>query len=147
LLELYYFFKEEIVGMEKENNPLPKLLRHYREKQKMTQLQVAQTLGVSRAGYANYEEGRSIPSVDQIIKLSSLLKHDFLFAYTMAFEYGNADKNSSSCVSDVSTYNTEDIYQYNVINFLSGFRQLPYKEQKLIQTYIAQKINNSEEQY
>jgi transcriptional regulator with XRE-family HTH domain len=130
--------------MEKENNPLPKLLRHYREKQKLTQLQVAKVLGISRAGYANYEEGRAIPSVDQIIKLSNLLKHDFLFAYTLAFEYSHTAVDSAY-VSDQPSYNTEDLYQYNVINFLSGFRQLPYREQKLIQTYISQKLNNVEE--
>jgi transcriptional regulator with XRE-family HTH domain len=131
--------------MEKENTALPKLLRHYREKQKLTQSQVAKALSMSRTGYANYEEGRALPSVEQIIKLSNLLKHDFLFAYTLAFEYSHSDPvSNASHVSDTNSYITEDLYQYNVINFLSGFRQLPYHEQKLVQMYISQKINDKD---
>lgn len=59
------------------SNPLPALLRYFRQKAGLTQQDVAAALSISRSGYANYEEGRNIPNIEQAIKLSELLNHDF----------------------------------------------------------------------
>ena len=69
------------------SNPLPALLRYFRQKAGLTQQDVAAALSISRSGYANYEEGRNIPNIEQAIKLSELLNHDFLYAYTLSSRY------------------------------------------------------------
>ena len=51
------------------SNPLPALLRYFRQKAGLTQQDVAAALSISRSGYANYEEGRNIPNIEQAIKL------------------------------------------------------------------------------
>ena len=63
-------------------NPLPSLLKHFRKKAGLTQTDVATALSMSRSGYANYEEGRNIPNIEQTLQLSELLHHDLLYAYT-----------------------------------------------------------------
>lgn len=68
------------------NNPLPRLLKYFRQKKGLTQQEVAKMINISRSGYANYEEGRCLPSVEQIMKLSKILEHDLLFAYTVSSE-------------------------------------------------------------
>lgn len=50
------------------SNPLPALLRYFRQKAGLTQQDVAAALSISRSGYANYEEGRNIPNIEQAIK-------------------------------------------------------------------------------
>ena len=65
-------------------NPLPSLLKHFRKKAGLTQTDVATALSMSRSGYANYEEGRNIPNIEQTLQLSELLHHDLLYAYTLS---------------------------------------------------------------
>lgn len=61
-----------------------KLLRHYRQKKNLSQRELGLMLGLSRSGYANYENGACLPCVDQIKLLSEILDYDFLFAFTRA---------------------------------------------------------------
>lgn len=72
--------------MTNENNPLPIMLQYFRKKKKLTQQEIADMLSISRASYASYESGRIIPRFEQIVKLSKILDHDFLFAYTVSYE-------------------------------------------------------------
>ena len=53
------------------SNPLPALLRYFRQKAGLTQQDVAAALSISRSGYANYEEGRNIPNIEQAINCQS----------------------------------------------------------------------------
>lgn len=48
------------------SNPLPALLRYFRQKSGLTQQDVAAALSISRSGYANYEEGRNIPNIERV---------------------------------------------------------------------------------
>lgn len=61
-----------------------KLLRHYRQKKNLSQRELGLMLGLSRSGYANYENGACLPCIDQINLLSEILDYDFLFAFTRA---------------------------------------------------------------
>ena len=91
--------------MPNENYPLPKLLRYFREKKQMTQAEVAEQLSISRSGYANYESGRILPGIEHIAKLSKILDHDFLFAYSMSLKNAEQDNyNLIEAVSDPSAY-------------------------------------------
>ena len=76
-------------------NPLPSLLKHFRKKAGLTQTDVATALSMSRSGYANYEEGRNIPNIEQTLQLSELLHHDLLYAYTLSSRYMRARSNRS----------------------------------------------------
>ena len=74
------------------SNPLPALLRYFRQKAGLTQQDVAAALSISRSGYANYEEGRNIPNIEQAIKLSELLNHDFLCIHPVIKIHAGASK-------------------------------------------------------
>ena len=50
-----------------------KLLRHYRQKKNLSQRELGLMLGLSRSGYANYENGACLPCIDQINLLSEIL--------------------------------------------------------------------------
>ena len=82
------------------SNPLPALLRYFRQKAGLTQQDVAAALSISRSGYANYEEGRNIPNIEQAIKLSELLNHDFLYAYTLSSRYMQDLAGASKATTD-----------------------------------------------
>ena len=86
-------------------NPLPSLLKHFRKKAGLTQTDVATALSMSRSGYANYEEGRNIPNIEQTLQLSELLHHDLLYAYTLSSRYMRARSNRSrQMVMESDTY-------------------------------------------
>ncbi len=52
-------------------------LKASRKECKLTQLQVAELLGVDRSTYAYYELGVSIPSIENLITLSTIFNVDF----------------------------------------------------------------------
>ncbi len=126
------------------NNPLPKLLRHYRLKMGYTQKEVADSLSISRSGYANYEEGRCSPSIEQIVELSKLLNHDFLFAYSLAEE---AMRRSTKCTKCSDTLSEGSSYNFSLSNnnetnyILNAYGMLSNPEKKLIEKYLSKKIN------
>ena len=88
------------------SNPLPALLRYFRQKAGLTQQDVAAALSISRSGYANYEEGRNIPNIEQAIKLSELLNHDFLYAYTLSSRYMQGHPKPLQIVMEDNSYMT-----------------------------------------
>lgn len=55
------------------------VIREAREKAKMTQYQIADAVGVSRAYYADVERGRYTPSLKLLSRLAVLLNIDLNF--------------------------------------------------------------------
>ncbi len=108
--------------MTSKNNPLPVMLHYFRKKKNLTQEEIAKMLSISRASYANYETGRIIPHYDQIVKLSKILEHDFLFAYTISCE---AQLNENSAYA-------EYVYEGSNYNASNSIKELPSTGQSLL---------------
>ncbi|MGN0395030.1 MAG: helix-turn-helix transcriptional regulator [Coprococcus sp.] len=122
------------------SNPLPNLLRYYRIKLGLTQQEIANKLNISRSGYANYEEGRCLPSIDQTIALSELLRHDLLFAYTISSQYQkHATKHSQTTFHENSTYLPDITNNLKSTELMQLFEEMLPKEQELIRRYMLKK--------
>jgi DNA-binding XRE family transcriptional regulator len=131
-------------------NPLPALLKHFRKKAGYTQTDIAKAISVSRSGYANYEEGRCLPDIEQTIKLSELLNHDLLYAYTLSTRHARANNNisnnplpdsKSGCktpqsVMETGTYITAFQTSENASLMLDNYKTLHLDDQKLVNNFV-----------
>ena len=109
-------------------NPLPSLLKHFRKKAGLTQTDVATALSMSRSGYANYEEGRNIPNIEQTLQLSELLHHDLLYAYTLSSRYMRARSNRSrQMVMESDTY---------LAALMTNYQMLGTKDKMLVDKFV-----------
>lgn len=123
------------------SNPLPKLLKYYRQKKKLTQQDVAKELAISRSGYANYEEGRCLPNIEQIWKLSKLLEHDLLFAYTLSSEYmTHYGLRKTNMVYDNVSYIPSMDAHFHAAEFLKMYEKLTPRDQTIILDYMKRKL-------
>ena len=119
------------------SNPLPALLRYFRQKAGLTQQDVAAALSISRSGYANYEEGRNIPNIEQAIKLSELLNHDFLYAYTLSSRYMQGHPKPLQIVMEDNSYMTAIESNQSTADMLGNYRSLSDSDRQLIDTFVA----------
>ena len=119
------------------SNPLPALLRCFRQKAGLTQQDVAAALSISRSGYANYEEGRNIPNIEQAIKLSELLDHDFLYAYTLSSRYMQGHPKPLQIVMEDNSYMTAIESNQSTADMLGNYRSLNDSDRQLIDTFVA----------
>ncbi len=136
--------------MENENNPLPIMLRHFRRKKNFTQKQVADMLQISRSSYANYESGRVVPRFDQISKISAILEHDFLFAYTISCQ--NRFENEVICtdyVYEPDTYVASKMIEEKTTNDVFPFPDHVLIDRELIKMYkiLREKGETNERSY
>ncbi len=126
-------------------NPLPGLLRYYRIKLGFTQREVANKLGMSRSGYANYEEGRCLPNIEQVMILSEFLEHDLLFAYSISAQH---QKNTAKCnynkVYENSSYVPSALANSTATEFMQLFKAMEPKEQEVIKKYMYKKKGGHE---
>ena len=58
-------------------------LKKARQYKGLTQSEIASKLNVDRSTYSYYESGRSLPSIFQIIKISSILNLKILYFFTI----------------------------------------------------------------
>lgn len=49
------------------------MIKHFREKAQLTQMELAQKIGVSQKAVAKWEVGKSFPKAANLLKLSSAL--------------------------------------------------------------------------
>lgn len=118
-------------------NPLPSLLKHFRKKAGLTQTDVATALSMSRSGYANYEEGRNIPNIEQTLQLSELLHHDLLYAYTLSSRYMRARSNSSrQMVMESDTYLSAIKTNENMAALMTNYQMLGTKDKMLVDKFV-----------
>ncbi len=118
-------------------NPLPSLLKHFRKKAGLTQTDVATALSMSRSGYANYEEGRNIPNIEQTLQLSELLHHDLLYAYTMSSRYMRARSNRSrQMVMESDTYLAAIKTNENMAALMTNYQMLGTKDKMLVDKFV-----------
>lgn len=118
-------------------NPLPSLLKHFRKKAGLTQTDVATALSMSRSGYANYEEGRNIPNIEQTLQLSELLHHDLLYAYTLSSRYMRARSNRSrQMVMESDTYLTAIKTNENIAALMTNYQMLGTKDKMLVDKFV-----------
>ena len=118
-------------------NPLPSLLKHFRKKAGLTQTDVATALSMSRSGYANYEEGRNIPNIEQTLQLSELLHHDLLYAYTLSSRYMRARSNRSrQMVMESDTYLTAIKTNENMAALMTNYQMLGTKDKMLVDKFV-----------
>lgn len=74
------------------------LLKYYRENCDLSQQQVAQALNIDRSTYTYYETGKTIPSINTLIRISRI----FNVPYNVFFDCIDQELFSDSSVSDVS---------------------------------------------
>lgn len=118
-------------------NPLPSLLKHFRKKAGLTQTDVATALSMSRSGYANYEEGRNIPNIEQTLQLSELLHHDLLYAYTLSSRYMRARSNRSrQMVTESDTYLAAIKTNENMAALMTNYQMLGTKDKMLVDKFV-----------
>ena len=118
-------------------NPLPSLLKHLRKKAGLTQTDVATALSMSRSGYANYEEGRNIPNIEQTLQLSELLHHDLLYAYTLSSRYMRARSNRSrQMVMESDTYLSAIKTNENMAALMTNYQMLGTKDKMLVDKFV-----------
>ena len=118
-------------------NPLPSLLKHFRKKAGLTQTDVATALSMSRSGYANYEEGRNIPNIEQTLQLSELLHHDLLYAYTLSSRYMRARSNRSrQMVMESDTYLAAIKTNDNRAALMTNYQMLGTKDKMLVDKFV-----------
>ena len=118
-------------------NPLPSLLKHFRKKAGLTQTDVATALSMSRSGYANYEEGRNIPNIEQTLQLSELLHHDLLYAYTLSSRYMRARSNRSrQMVMESDTYLSAIKTNENMAALMTNYQMLGIKDKMLVDKFV-----------
>ena len=118
-------------------NPLPSLLKHFRKKAGLTQTDVATALSMSRSGYANYEEGRNIPNIEQTLQLSELLHHDLLYAYTLSSRYMRARSNRSrQMVMESDTYLSAIKTNENMAALMTNYQMLGTKDRMLVDKFV-----------
>ena len=118
-------------------NPLPSLLKHFRKKAGLTQTDVATALSMSRSGYANYEEGRNIPNIEQTLQLSELLHHDLLYAYTLSSRYMRARSNRSrQMVMESDTYLAAIKTNENTAALMTNYQMLGTKDKMLVDKFV-----------
>lgn len=118
-------------------NPLPSLLKHFRKKAGLTQTDVATALSMSRSGYANYEEGRNIPNIEQTLQLSELLHHDLLYAYTLSSRYMRARSNRSrQMVMESDTYLAAIKTNENMAALVTNYQMLGTKDKMLVDKFV-----------
>ena len=117
--------------------PLPSLLKHFRKKAGLTQTDVATALSMSRSGYANYEEGRNIPNIEQTLQLSELLHHDLLYAYTLSSRYMRARSNRSrQMVMESDTYLSAIKTNENMAALMTNYQMLGTKYKMLVDKFV-----------
>ena len=118
-------------------NPLPSLLKHFRKKAGLTQTDVTTALSMSRSGYANYEEGRNIPNIEQTLQLSELLHHDLLYAYTLSSRYMRARSNRSrQMVMESDTYLAAIKTNENMAALMTNYQMLGTKDKMLVDKFV-----------
>ena len=118
-------------------NPLPSLLKHFRKKAGLTQTDVATALSMSRSGYANYEEGRNIPNIEQTLQLSELLHHELLYAYTLSSRYMRARSNRSrQMVMESGTYLAAIKTNENMAALMTNYQMLGTKDKMLVDKFV-----------
>ena len=118
-------------------NPLPSLLKHFRKKAGLTQTDVATALSMSRSGYANYEEGRNIPNIEQTLQLSELLHHDLLYAYILSSRYMRARSNRSrQMVMESDTYLAAIKTNENMAALMTNYQMLGTKDKMLVDKFV-----------
>lgn len=122
-------------------NPLPSLLKYFRTKRGFTQKDVADAISISRTGYANYEEGRTLPSIEQTIRLSEFLNHDLLYAYTLSSRYMHS-KNTrtkeppAEMVMEANTYLASLESATNAVSMLDNYRTLSQRDKMLVDSFV-----------
>ncbi len=116
--------------MQEKDQTLSQMLRFFREKKKMTQEQVAQKLMISRAHYANFETGRTVPSFENVLLLSKILDHDFTFAYVITTRKRPAQLADMICEEGAK-------YNVNRLTNEASFDTISKRERSLLETYIS----------
>lgn len=118
-------------------NPLPALLKHFRKKAGLTQTDVATALSMSRSGYANYEEGRNIPNIEQTMQLSELLHHDLLYAYTLSSRYMRTrSERSKQMVMESDSYLAAIKTNENLAALMINYQHLNTKDKRLVEKFV-----------
>ena len=128
---------------------ISKKLKLLREKNNLTQQQVADKLKINRSTYSYYELGKIRPNIDTIIKLSKI----FDVHYTEILENEDLDvvsdqninnffKNDKKIISKIHDINELNLNQKEK-KLITNFRQLPKKFQNYFFNIINE-FNKSE---
>jgi transcriptional regulator with XRE-family HTH domain len=129
--------------MKPKRNVLSKLLKHYREKSGYSQADIANLIGVSRSTYASYEEGRRFPTIAQVSAMSKVLEHDFVFAYSTAYNEHFGIETVSDSTND--SYQLSPDISCQPAYFMSMYNRLSDKDRQIIENYMIKKIERNDD--
>jgi len=107
-----------VVSMADENNPyaakVGKRLQSIRNQRDMSQTQAAKKAGITRASLISYEQGKRLPSVESILRLSIAYtaEIDWLL-YSKAFRLINGELAERENYPDTSLPYREVLARYN----------------------------------
>ena len=114
-------------------------LRLYRENSGLTQKQVAEALGVDRSTYSYYETGSSMPNLQTLLKLSTILnvEYNVLVDAINVTNYGESDPEDKR-FEDRAFEKNERIYSLSRTeqNLLLLFRSLGTEQQNKVENYV-----------
>lgn len=81
----------------------PKRLKELRNKKKLTQQDMADFLGISRQGYGKYEDGKSEPDHNTLVKLANYfgVTTDYLLGHDL--EVNDDDKRKAAIIEKIKT--------------------------------------------
>lgn len=77
-------------------------LKELRVKNKKTQSDLADLLGISRQGYSKYENGKSVPDANMLNTLSDYyeVSADYILCRTLNPNYGDQEIHTLECLID-----------------------------------------------
>lgn len=77
------------------------------------------------------------PYIEQAIKLSELLNHDFLYAYTLSSRYMQGHPKPLQIVMEDNSYMTAIESNQSTADMLGNYRSLSDSDRQLIDTFVA----------
>ena len=92
-------------------------IRFYRKSLGLTQEQLAKKLNTSRSNVANWENGQNMPSVDLLLKCSSLFDCDVMY---LAGYQDNRNDNNKSSIPEPEYDETINNEKNNELNLLTS---------------------------
>lgn len=78
-------------------------LKSIRYSRKLTQSKLSKKLNISRQAYANYEQGRCIPTINILIELSFLLNYNLLTLFIPDRDINSSSSDFSSAANITET--------------------------------------------
>lgn len=127
------------------SNNIATILKNLRTDRDYTQQDIANYLNISRSGYANYENGQTMPSTETLMSLSQFYKVsvDYLTRSNISGISG-IDISKHTTISDNSNIYSDNISSsYSVKQLITDYESLRPELKDDIQQYMSLKLSQN----